>query len=299
VKALIDIAVPAITFALLAAVGLDLTAADFAKLRRQAAIVATGLLAPLVLLPPLAVVLIGLFRPDAATAAGLLLVASCPIGGISNTYSYLARASTALSITLTALSCLFAGLTIPLAGAGLEWIMGRHVDIVAPSAPLVVRLLLMLSLPVGLGMWVRSRAPAFATRHRSHLQRGAMAAIALILALVILESPHAFAMELGTTVPLAAAFVMCSMAAGWATSVPVTADRRDRFTLAAEFGTRNFAAATAIAVTMLGRIEFARFATTYFLTELPIMLVAIWLFRRSDPSTPRSTPRAARRPSTP
>ena len=122
-----------------------------------------------------------------------------------------------------------------------------------------------------------------AATHRSHLQRGAMAAIALILALVILESPRAFAAELGTTVPLAAAFIVCSMAAGWATSVPVTTDRRDRFTLAAEFGTRNFAAAAAIAVTMLGRIEFARFATTYFLTELPIMMAAIWLFLKTAP----------------
>jgi BASS family bile acid:Na+ symporter len=283
VKALIDVAVPTITFVLLAAVGLDLTAADFARVRRQFAVLIAGLVAPLLLLPPLAVLLVSIFRPDASTTAGLLLVAACPIGGISNTYSYLARASTALSITLTALSCLFAGLTIPLAGAGLDWMMGKHVDIVPPSAGLVVRLLLMLSLPVGIGMWIRSKAPGFAVRYRPQLQRGALAAIAVILALVILESPRAFVGELRTTVPLAAVFIMCSMVAGWVTSLIVTADRRDRFTLAAEFGTRNFAAATAIAVTMLGRIEFARFATTYFLIELPIMMVAIWLFLRSAP----------------
>jgi bile acid:Na+ symporter, BASS family len=288
VKALLDIAVPAITFALLAAVGLDLTRADFARVRRQPVVILIGLIAPLLLLPPLAVLLIASFKPDAATAAGLLLVAACPIGGISNTYSYLARASTALSITLTALSCLFAGLTIPLAGAGLEWMLGRDVEIVPPSGGLVVRLLLMLSLPVAVGMWIRSRAPAFAIRHRTHLQRGAMAAIALILAIVILESPQAFALELRTTVPLAAAFIICSMAAGWAAAVPATGDRRDRFTLAAEFGTRNFAAATAIAVTMLGRIEFARFATTYFLTELPLMMVAIWAFLETAPEASES-----------
>ena len=54
----------------------------------------------------------------------------------------------------------------------------------------------------------------------------------------------------------------------------VTSDPRDRFTLAAEFGTRNLGVAMAVAVTMLGRVEFARFAYTYFLTELPLMLVA-------------------------
>jgi BASS family bile acid:Na+ symporter len=280
VKTLLDIAIPAITFVLLAAVGLDLTAADFSKVRRQTALVLAGLFAPLLLLPPIAVALVALVDPDPAVTAGLLLVASCPIGGISNTYSYLARASTALSITLTALSCLLAGMTIPIAGIGLEWMLGRPVDVVQPSAGLVVRLVLMLSLPVGLGMWVRSKAPDFAVRNRAPLQRLALAAIAVILALVILESPRAFASELGTTVPLAAVFIVCSMAAGWGTALLVSADPRDRFTLVAEFGTRNFAAATAIAVTMLGKVEFARFATTYFLTELPIMLVAIWVFVR-------------------
>jgi len=72
----------------------------------------------------------------------------------------------------------------------------------------------------------------------------------------------------------------CSAAAGWIAATMVTADPRDRFTLAAEFGTRNLGVAIAVAVTMLGRVEFARFAYTYFLTELPLMLVAAALFRR-------------------
>ena len=54
----------------------------------------------------------------------------------------------------------------------------------------------------------------------------------------------------------------------------------DRFTLATEFATRNVAVATAIAVTLLGRAEFALFATTYFLTELPLTLLAVAGFRR-------------------
>jgi hypothetical protein len=33
-------------------------------------------------------------------------------------------------------------------------------------------------------------------------------------------------------------------------------------------------------VTMLGRVDFARFATTYALTEVPLMLVGVALFRR-------------------
>jgi BASS family bile acid:Na+ symporter len=279
VKTLIDVAVPAITFILLAAVGLDLTRDDFARVCRQWVVVLAGLVAPVIMLPPIAVGLVYAFQPAPDVAGGVLLVAACPIGGISNSYSYLARASTALSVTLTALSCLLASVTVPAIGRGFELALGRPLELAAPIPLLIGQLLLMLGLPVALGMWIRRRWPDVAERHRSALQRLAFAGIAVVLLLVIANDPQAFAGGLASTVPLAAAFVACSMGAGWMTGVTVTTDRRDRFTLAAEFGTRNVAVATAIAVTLLGRVEFARFATTYFLTELPLMLVAIALFR--------------------
>jgi bile acid:Na+ symporter, BASS family len=280
VKTLISVGVPLLTFFLLAAVGLDLTGEDFGRVRRQWVVVLSGLLAPLVLLPPIALGLTWVFQPSPEIAAGILLLAACPIGGISNTYSYLARASTALSVTLTGLSCLLAGATVPAVGRGLELALGRPLDLAAPIPLLLGQLLLMLALPVALGMWIRRRSPELAERQRPALQRLAFTGISIVLLLVIVDDPRAFFGALSTTVPLAAAFVVCSMGAGWMTGATVTADRRDRFTLAAEFGTRNVAVATAIAVTLLGRIEFARFATTYFLTELPVMLVAIALFRR-------------------
>ncbi len=278
-KTLIDVAVPLLTFFLLAAVGLDLTREDFARVRRQWALVLAGLLAPLAFLPPIALGLTWVFQPSPEVSAGVLLVAACPIGGISNTYSYLARASTALSVTLTGLSCLIAGATVPAVGRGLELALGRPLDLAAPIPLLLGQLLLMLALPVALGMWIRRRSPELAERHRPVLQRLAFTGIAVVLLLVIVDDPQAFFGGLWTTVPLAAAFVVCSMGAGWITAALVTEDRRDRFTLAAEFGTRNVAVAAAIAVTLLGRVEFARFATTYFLTELPLMLAAIALFR--------------------
>jgi ACR3 family arsenite efflux pump ArsB len=42
---------------------------------------------------------------------------------------------------------------------------------------------------------------------------------------------------------------------------------------------RNVGIATAIAVTVLGRVEFAVFATAYFLSQVPILLAAVLVFR--------------------
>lgn len=292
-QTLIDVTVPPLTFILLLAVGLDLTWEDFARVRRQPVLVLAGLVGPILLLPPIAVALTWAFRPPPDVTAGLFLVAACPIGGISNTYSYLARASTALSVTLTGLSCLLAGFTVPLIGQALETLLGGQLAIAPPINLLLVQLLLMLALPVGLGMWVRRRWADLSGRYRSPVQRLAFIGVGIVLVLIILDDPWTFVSGLSVTVPLACAFIVCSAAVGWMTAVPVTEDPRDRFTLAAEFGTRNLGVAMAVAVTLLGRVEFARFAYTYFLTEIPLMLGAIALFRRSQrrlPPPPRPPP---------
>ena len=282
-KTLIDVSVPLLTLTMLFAVGLDLTSRDFARVRRQPAVVSVGLLGPLVLLPPIAILLILVFRPSPEVSASLLLIAACPIGGISNTYSYLARASPALSVTLTGLSCLLAGVTMPLVGRGVEIAAGREIDLSVPMSALVGQLFLMLTVPVGAGMWVRHRWPAFAARYHRAMQRLAFLGVAAVLALIILDNPQAFVHALPGTVPLAAMFVVCSTVVGWAAAATVTADSADRFTIAAEFGTRNLGVAMAVAVTMLGRIEFARFAYIYFLSEMVMMLAAIAVFRRLRP----------------
>jgi BASS family bile acid:Na+ symporter len=62
-ETLIDVAIPLITFLLLTAVGLDLTPADFDRVRRQPRVIAAGLGGPLLVLPPLALMLIGVLRP--------------------------------------------------------------------------------------------------------------------------------------------------------------------------------------------------------------------------------------------
>lgn len=285
-KQIVDVAIPVITFLLLMAVGLDLTREDFARVRRQPALVLTGVLAPLVLLPAAALLLVAAFSPVPAVRTGLLLVAACPIGGISNTYSYLARASTALSVTLTGLSCLLAVITIPLVAGMFEAILREPLGFTAPLGALVAQLLLMLAAPVGLGMWVRHRWPVAAVANQPLVQRVAVGSLGLLIVFVIWAEFGAFASTLGAAVPISALFVLLSMGTGWGIGGLLKAGRRDRFTLAVEFSTRNVAIATAIAVTLLGRVEFAVFATIYLLTEAPLMLAAVAMFRQSNDAPP-------------
>ena len=280
-KALLDLAVPAVTFLLLLAVGLDLAPADFARVRRQPRVLAAGLLGPLLVLPPLALLLVVLSRPSSDLQTGLLLVAACPIGGISNTYSYLARASTALSVTLTVCSSLLAVVTIPALALAFRAALGHSVGFAAPIPLILAQLLLMLALPVALGMWVRFSRPVFAGRSQPYLRALGFVGVAALIVLIVASDPVVFLHGLRDSVPLAATFVAASFLAGWLVGAATGASPPDRFTLATEFATRNMAVAAAIALTLAGRVEFALFATTYFLTEIPLMLGAIVVYRRS------------------
>jgi BASS family bile acid:Na+ symporter len=278
-KPIVDVLVPLITFGLLLTVGADLRVDDFRRLVRQPRIVLAGLLLPLLVLPVLAVALIGAFKPAPEIATGLLLVAACPIGGLSNYYSYLARASAALSVTLTGLSCLLAIVTIPVLGAAFERALGVSLGIRAPLPLLLAQILAMLVLPVWVGMWARRRWPHAIDRWQPRLRRWGMVGLCVLLALVVVSGVGGFVAALAVTAPLAATFVVGSFVAGWIGGVLVRAAPEDGFTLAAEFATRNVAVATVLAVTFLGRIEFATFATTYILTEIPLLLVAVVAFR--------------------
>jgi len=282
VLALLNLAVPAITFVILLAIGLDLSAADFARVRRQHAVITAGLVGPVLVLPPVALLLIALFSPPADVRTGLLLIVACPIGGISNMYSYLAGASTALSVTLTACSSLVAVLTIPALDRLFGAIGGHSMGLSVPFPLMLAQLLLMLALPVGLGMWVRRRRPGLAARAQPYLRALGFGGIPVLIVLVVASDPVVFVNGVKDTVPLAATFVATSFLGGWLVGTLVGASRPDQFTLAAEFATRNIAVAVAIAVTLAGHVDFALFAAIYFLTEAPLMLAAITVFRRSN-----------------
>jgi BASS family bile acid:Na+ symporter len=210
-------------------------------------------------------------------------VAACPIGGISNTYSYLARASTALSVTLTGLSCTLAVFTIPLLTRLFQHVLRDPLQADAPVAVLALQVSVLLALPLGIGMSVRRRWPAWARDHRPSFQRLSFVLLGLILLVVLIVEARRVVAMLHDVLPLAAAFVTASFAAGWITGSAVRAGAADRFTMASEFATRNVSIAFVIAVTLLGRVEFAVFASVYFLTELPLMLAAVaaWRWRQS------------------
>lgn len=94
-------------------IALELTPDDFKALLKNKKSTLVGLLSQMVMLPVLTILLIILINPHPAIAAGMLLVAACPGGNVSNYAVHLSKANAPLSVLLTTFSTLAAAFTTP------------------------------------------------------------------------------------------------------------------------------------------------------------------------------------------
>ena len=83
-------------------VALDIKVADFRRIARDPRGPLVGLGAQFLLLPGLTFLLTLILDPPPSVALGMILVAACPGGNISNFMTYLARGNAALSVGMTA-----------------------------------------------------------------------------------------------------------------------------------------------------------------------------------------------------
>ncbi|MEO1021042.1 MAG: bile acid:sodium symporter family protein [Bacteroidota bacterium] len=95
-------------------VALELTINDFKQLIRQPKGPLIGLFSQFVLLPAGTFLLILALKPQPSIALGMMMVAACPGGNISNFISSIAGGNLALSVTITACATLLAMIMTPI-----------------------------------------------------------------------------------------------------------------------------------------------------------------------------------------
>jgi len=152
-------------------VALDIRVADFRGIVSAPRGTVIGLVAHSVLLPAVAWALTMLLQPAPSIALGMILVASCPSGNISNFLVNYGRGNTALSVTIAAFSMLGSILFTPfnLAFWGAANPQTRPILEAISLSPWEVfgTIVVLLGIPTVLGMTVAHRWPGFANRSRN------------------------------------------------------------------------------------------------------------------------------------
>ena len=151
-------------------VALDLKANDFKRILKTPKAPLIGLAAQFILLPAFTFLLTLILKPQPSIALGMILVAACPGGNLSNLMTYLAKGNCAISISMTAVSTLAAIVMTPLNLAlwgSLNPDTARILHTVSLS-PLDVffTVFVILGIPLAVGMVLSGLFPGLADKVR-------------------------------------------------------------------------------------------------------------------------------------
>lgn len=149
-------------------VALSVKREHFITLKHQKKSILTGLLSQFMLLPFITYLLILLLKPSTGLALGMLLVAACPGGNVSNFFTMLAGGNTALSISLTAFSSLSAFILTPANFFLYAGLMPKAKDFIHKLDISFIDLFLnmtgILIIPLAAGMLINHYKPDFSKR---------------------------------------------------------------------------------------------------------------------------------------
>lgn len=156
-------------------VALDMKLGDFKRVLSYPKAVLLGLTSQILLLPLMTLGLIYLVDYPPSIYLGLLMIASCPGGNMSNFATYLSNGNTALSVTLTSIVTLSAVIITPitfqfwssLAPGTEEILSGIHISFWA-MFKVMVQLILI---PLSIGIFINERYPAISEKIKTFFKR--------------------------------------------------------------------------------------------------------------------------------
>ena len=152
-------------------VALSLKPADFSFVRSHPVSVLIGFFAQIIALPIVTLLVIKLLGLSAGVALGMIIVACCPGGAMSNLITKIAGGDAAYSVALTMLSSVFSALMLPI--AILFWVMWHEPantlinDINIDRAKFIQDTTVILVVPLAIGLFTSWKRPALAEKLQS------------------------------------------------------------------------------------------------------------------------------------
>jgi bile acid:Na+ symporter, BASS family len=269
--------------------GMQLVPEDWKRVMRYPRAVLLGLLGQFVLLPVIAFGLIYSLSLPLAVSAGILILAVCPGGVVSNTVSFLARADIPLSVTLTAISSILALVTVPLIlHFGLDILQSTGEAAVAadrvvlPIGGTVKQLLVLVFLPLSAGMLVRRYASNFALRSDPWMRAaGVLVLVVLLVGSVAMEFDF-FMQNLSRLWFVLLVLNLATLLGGYALALVFGMDGVRRRTIAIEVGIQNVALGAMVALNILQQPEWAVVPSVYSLVMMSSAFVVMFIGSRWD-----------------
>jgi BASS family bile acid:Na+ symporter len=262
--------------------GLNLVIDDFKRILRSPKIVLLGLINQLVLLPIVAFMLVTLFPSTPEVAVGVMILSASPGGPTSNLLSLLAKADTALSVTLTAITSVVTIFTIPfIVNIALEHFGGLSQSLELPVLETILKMVLVVIAPMLLGMLIKRLSPSFAEKMEKPIRIISVSLLALIIVGIVIKEKDNIVSYFVDAGLLALSLNVITICLGLLTARVFNLGKRSGVTIALESGIQNGTMALFIAGTLLANPAYGIAPAVYsLLMYLTGGLVVLYALRK-------------------
>lgn len=235
----LNIAIGIIMFGVALGISID----DFKRLFKNPKIVFVGILSQFILLPAATFLVIILIQPHPSFALGMMMIAACPGGNVSNFYSKMAGGNAALSVSLTAFATLICIVMTPL---NLEFWGSMH----EPTATILKTIKLnpydlfklvslILGIPLICGMLVKHYHSEMAKKIEKILKPLSMLVFVALIFIAFSQNLDVFANHIHLVLFLVIFHNIFAFIIGYYTAKIFGLNIRDRKTISMETGIQN------------------------------------------------------------
>ena len=177
-------------------IALDIRWLDFKAVAKMPKAIAAGLTAQFLILPAVTALLTLALELPAGIELGMMLVASCPGGAISNFITHLSGGNTALSISMTAVASSVAIFMMPLNFVFWASINPHTAELMQSinvnGMDLFINVFWVLGIPLLIGLLIKSRWDNFAVRLHKLLKTSSLLALIAFILIAVIRNKEAF-----------------------------------------------------------------------------------------------------------
>lgn len=224
-------------------VAINLHVQDFLSVLRNPKSALAGVISQFLILPAITFLLVLVIQPRPSFALGMMLVAACPGGNISNFMAAMARGNAALSVSLTAVSSSLAIFMTPI-NLTLWASMYEPTALILTEVSLdfwklLKTITMLLLIPLVLGMMLRSWKPKVADKLHPVMHYSSIFIFALIVFLAFSANFNLFLSYIHLVVLLVLAHNAIALTSGYQVGKLFKLDQSDRRSIAIETGIQN------------------------------------------------------------
>ena len=235
----LNIAIAIIMFGVALGISID----DFKRLFKNPKILFVGVLSQFVLLPAFTFIAILIIKPYPSFALGMMMIAACPGGNVSNFFSKMAGGNAALSVSLTAFATLICIFMTPLnlqfwgslyepTNAILQTVELNWVDLLKLVS-------LILGIPLFFGMLINHYHSIMANKIEKVLKPLSMLVFIALIFIAFSQNLDVFVNHIHHVVYLVVLHNIFAFILGFYTAKSFGLNKKDTKTIAMETGIQN------------------------------------------------------------